>query len=135
MGVKHQWKVGFKDKKLFRLSLLHPLGELEVDADTAVLASGAGGAAGADRDEVLVESDIEDGASSVNVDKGMADGAARADGSHSNDLDIAGSRAVGEAGVKGDGGSGGGGTDETEGSGEETHVEGWNGLICNNKVL
>jgi len=103
-------------------SSLEAGGELEVDAHAAVLAGIGGQVAGANRGGVLVEGDIEDGASGVKGDRGGAGRAASSDGSDAEDLDVLG---IGSRGSR-DGKSrhGGGARGEERGNGEETHLEG-----------
>ena len=92
------------------------LGELQVDADAAVLAGVGGQVAGADAGNVRVEGHVEDGACGVERHVGGAGGATRADGGDADDLDVRGGRGSGD----GEGRGGGGGADE-ESSREELH--------------
>lgn len=92
------------------------LGELQVDADAAVLAGVGGQVAGADAGDVRVEGHVEDGACGIERHVGGAGGAARADGGDADDLDVRGGRGGGD----GEGRGSGGGADE-ESSREELH--------------
>lgn len=106
-----------------RLDSLVTRGELDVDAEAAVLAA-VGGRAGARscRDDVLVEGNIENGAGGINVHKGMAGGAASADSSDTEDLDVRRSGSIRDKQSIALGNSGSGGsTGEEEGG--ETHFE------------
>lgn len=106
--------------------LRETLGELKVDADTAVLAGVGDSGAGADSDKVLVEGDVEDGAGGIKGDIGVASRAARSDGVHTEDLDGAGLGSGGDIDDAADlaGGESGSSADEGD-DGGETHFDGW----------
>jgi len=84
--------------------LLESLGELEVDTDPAVLPAIGWAGARADGDDILVESDVEDGTRRVDIDKGVPGGAARADGGNVPNLYIADSGRGGHELIRGEGG-------------------------------
>jgi hypothetical protein len=95
--------------------------ELQVDADAAVLAAIGDAAARAGAHDVLVKGDVKDGASSIDVDIGMAGRAAGSDGGDVDDLDLArGRRPNSEASARSDSSDGSASEEKTS---EETHLE------------
>lgn len=97
--------------------------ELQVDADTAVLAAVGRAASRAGRHNVAVEGHVEDGASGIDVDIGVTRRTAGADGSDVEDLDLTGGWDRGSQGIPrraDDGSTGGAGEEDAR---EETHCE------------
>jgi hypothetical protein len=92
--------------------------ELQVDADTAILATVRGGRSGAGGHNVFVKGNVKDGTRGIDVDIGVTRRTARANGSDVEDLNRARRRRSGHE-RRGSAGCPG----KEEETGEETHLE------------
>jgi hypothetical protein len=92
--------------------------KLQVKADSAVLARIGRGTFGPNTNNVLVEGDVKDGASCVDVDKRMANGAASADS-----RDVENSYVGSRAGLGNDQGWNSSGKADEESNSREMHLQ------------